>query len=703
MLRAATVGVSTAQVAGAWCGIAAPLLLGTYLAVAARLRRGYDRTRDTMSALGDGVDIAAFGFLLANAAVGGLLFLFAWWTMRPEFGGVATAVVMGGALASLVIGLTAGDESCALPGVYGRPLRGVHVIHLVTVSVALVGIGVLPILVWQRGDGPDGRPFRIVNGVLAIVFVVVAVAVAAMIVVGRRQLAARLIRGRRRRPGVVPWSEPAVWLDRWGLAEYLLWTVGYSWVVAVAVATLRPGWVVPSTIAFGALASAATWWPQRIVPVVRFSVESCQQNTVHGLSGRAVVGEFRFYEIDDPCAVERSIRELLADDLLVGERRRSRTGAATRAFTLTVGVTRAGLHELGVPYRWGGPRPDAFGRGMSSRRASLGDAHDDWERHWEHVDIAVWAYAEGRDALGEALVAMDRLRGVRQLDAVEVRRTTRDDRTPFDGRDGISQPWVLGVPAPSHQRVDPRGGGKIGTWGKWQPLALGEFVLGQVDESNDVFPVPDPAPLFIGGTFAVVRKLEIDDERLNQLLTTLAPSETESDTLARLVGRTVDGHPLIPAPDDNRFRYRDDPEGQQCPVTAHIRRANPRDTLGFDGALANRRRMIRRGLAYVDGPEAALQGLMFVSLQARLDDQFEFVQRAWLNDGGSFGLGRDPDALSGHWTDGARQVVLPTHCGPPAVATTEPITRARGGAYLLVPSIRGLHYLADGSRPHVDN
>ena len=70
--------------------------------------------------------------------------------------------------------------------------------------------------------------------------------------------------------------------------------------------------------------------------------------------------------------------------------------------------------------------------------------------------------------------------------------------------------------------------------------------------------------------------------------------------------------------------------------------------------------MIRRGLAYVagDDPGAPPEGVLFVSLQSRLDDQFEFVQRSWLNDGAVFGLGRDPDALSGHWA-GLRQIVLP--------------------------------------------
>ena len=69
---------------GAWCGIAAPLVLGTYLAVAARLRRGYDRTATRMSALGRRRRRRRFGFLVVNVAVGVLLYVFAAGRLRPR-------------------------------------------------------------------------------------------------------------------------------------------------------------------------------------------------------------------------------------------------------------------------------------------------------------------------------------------------------------------------------------------------------------------------------------------------------------------------------------------------------------------------------------------------------------------------------------------------------------------------------------------
>ena len=56
------------------------------------------------------------------------------------------------------------------------------------------------------------------------------------------------------------------------------------------------------------------------------------------------------------------------------------------------------------------------------------------------------------------------------------------------------------------------------------------------------------------------------------------------------------------------FRYGDDLDGSKCPFGAHIRRANPRDMLDpllsktrrrLD-TLTNRRRILRRGLPYID-------------------------------------------------------------------------------------------------------
>jgi hypothetical protein len=95
-----------------------------------------------------------------------------------------------------------------------------------------------------------------------------------------------------------------------------------------------------------------------------------------------------------------------------------------------------------------------------------------------------------------------------------------------------------------------------------------------------------------------------------------------------------------------------------CPIGAHIRRANPRDSLGAGGAAAeasaNRHRLVRRGRSY--GPplppgevndDEVERGLMFVCLNADIERQFEFVQQNWINNPAFGGLYAERDPLVG--------------------------------------------------------
>ena len=101
--------------------------------------------------------------------------------------------------------------------------------------------------------------------------------------------------------------------------------------------------------------------------------------------------------------------------------------------------------------------------------------------------------------------------------------------------------------------------------------------------------------------------------------------------------------------------FADDPDGDRCPLGAHIRRANPRD--GFGGgrerslAITAQHRIWRRGRVYGDavcselmpadcrrdpiereGEEKnAESGLFFAALCGDIARQFEFIQQTWLN------------------------------------------------------------------------
>ena len=136
-------------------------------------------------------------------------------------------------------------------------------------------------------------------------------------------------------------------------------------------------------------------------------------------------------------------------------------------------------------------------------------------------------------------------------------------------------------------------------------------------------------------------------------------------------------------------------------MSAHVRRANPRDAHGFyEGRLSARHRIVRRGKSY--GPplapgetqdDGAARGLMFVSFQTNIWRQFETIQAQWVNDGDRFGLGRDSDPLIGEPSAGRSKVTVPGD--PPYFVLERPrFVTMRGGAYLFQPSMAGLRHLA---------
>src|SRR5207253_731718 len=80
--------------------------------------------------------------------------------------------------------------------------------------------------------------------------------------------------------------------------------------------------------------------------------------------------------------------------------------------------------------------------------------------------------------------------------------------------------------------------------------------------------------------------------------------------------------------------------GLTCPMSSHIRKVNARETPNdFGGRKASfSRRILRRGLPYGPAlldplgpdPDDGQRGLLFVSYQASIADQFEFLCNSWM-------------------------------------------------------------------------
>jgi hypothetical protein len=100
------------------------------------------------------------------------------------------------------------------------------------------------------------------------------------------------------------------------------------------------------------------------------------------------------------------------------------------------------------------------------------------------------------------------------------------------------------------------------------------------------------------------------------------------------------------------------------------------------------------GPALPDGAEddGAQRGLIFVCLQASIAPQFEIVQSQWCNDGNAFGLGPEPDPITGPAGHEARHIIegRPPHVVSPLHSCVD----RRGGEYLFVPGLAALRALA---------
>jgi len=215
----------------------------------------------------------------------------------------------------------------------------------------------------------------------------------------------------------------------------------------------------------------------------------------------------------------------------------------------------------------------------------------------------------------------------------------------------------------------------------------GEFVFGYPASSPDPL-VPGPVrvegPAWSrNGSYLVYRRLRQDVAGFWSFIAREAKalrsqdgfSDWTDDRLAAaIVGRWKSGAPLVRAPDEdnealgtdrlanNSFGYATaagtltlvngqtsgggwpqavaDPIGVVCPQAAHIRKVNSRATANDMGAsrASLERRILRRGLPYGQrlptptdrDPADGDRGLLFVSYQASIERQFEFLNTRWM-------------------------------------------------------------------------
>jgi deferrochelatase/peroxidase EfeB len=181
-----------------------------------------------------------------------------------------------------------------------------------------------------------------------------------------------------------------------------------------------------------------------------------------------------------------------------------------------------------------------------------------------------------------------------------------------------------------------------------------------------------------------------------------AMGEPDGSETARPDTRPAEGRSIEPPSEpsrhgDNDFLYGvEDPQATRCPFGAHVRRANPRDSL-MPGSMeqvsiSNRHRLLRVGRLY-QPKEGRDPGLLFMCLNGDIERQFEFIQQTWLTSPAFHGLVGEQDPLTSDGRGNATGYIVPTHDGPVRLKPLKRFVRTLGGGYFFLPSRSLLAYL----------
>ena len=466
-------------------------------------------------------------------------------------------------------------------------------------------------------------------------------------------------------------------------------------------------------------------------------------------------------QVTEPAAARRWLGTI-ADQITTSE------PPAEKVSALNVALTCRGLEKLGLDADTIGTFSRPFLEGMTTLHRSriLGDADDNAPENWvwggndpeckpddaKAVDILLMMFTENEDML-KALLAETSFQ-FKQNGVVELRTLTAgrndDSHEHFGFADGMGQPAIEGTFQEDKAA-------------KRNRLKAGEFLLGYINAYDKPADGPmvnaarDPKPylapprvvdearvatgaptdlhdLGLNGTYLVFRQLAQNVALFRHFVdeATRGPDgqldRSASDRLAaKFVGRWQNGAPLVLSPDADDpaykdaddFGYRDsDAHGFKCPIGSHVRRSNPRDTLGPDAInalkTANRHRIMRRGRSYGHRPkdpqvaDTIDRGLLFICLNSDIERQFEFVQQTWINNPVFGGLDGEVDPLIGNISrtestpagsgngDAQHDAIFTIQADPlrARVHNLERFVTVKGGAYFFLPSVRALRYLA---------
>ena len=244
-------------------------------------------------------------------------------------------------------------------------------------------------------------------------------------------------------------------------------------------------------------------------------------------------------------------------------------------------------------------------------------------------------------------------------------------RGHFGFVDGLSQPEISDDP---HRQTDCR---------------RGDILCGYRNMRDDGAD-GNTERLTFNGSFLAIRKMRQDVAAFNAFLQENQQLLPVDDLAARVVGREKNGAPLI-GEGSNEFNYTSDEDGEKCPFSSHIRRANPRGNFQGRKDPMILRRGMSYGRRYSEAPDDYDRGLIFMAYNSSLAEQYEVIQN-WINGANSTNVAAvQNDPLMGVQPKTGKNIFRFMNNG--SVVRTQikkPFVYVEWGAYLFAPSRKGL-------------
>lgn len=399
---------------------------------------------------------------------------------------------------------------------------------------------------------------------------------------------------------------------------------------------------------------------------------------------------------------------------------------------INIALTLEGLKVLGLTETALDSFPMELQDGMTTKHKQqfLGDYGTSDPNNWEWgrkdttpVHLLLMLYAADDQELNKQYTKYKQQlesNGLQEIKKLET-ATLVERKEHFGFHDGISQPVIRGL---SKEEVPNN------------TLNAGEFILGYKNEYDQYPESPvDNAKNDLGknGSYLVFRQLKQDVGLFWKYMhdATCFPdgkcNAPEMIKLAsKMTGRWPSGAPLVTCPDKDdpafkdadNFAYRHSDSGAlKCPVSSHIRRTNPRDSLEGTShksiEVANKHRILRRGRSYGEpvvpsmNPEEIIKtkpvtgerGLHFICFNADIGRQFEFIQNNWVNNPKFEELYDERDPITGNHSHPENSkntgtfTIKQEHLRKRLTDVPEFIN-VKGGAYFFMPGIKSLKAIA---------